>query len=129
MVERIGHPSHLAAKRTGFRHHLPDELQRRARARTQPHVGVFARRARERHRVLLDGGGDVDASRPRDEAAHAVGTGTALVGVLQALLGAVAAPLAGLGGAQATLPMALTMVLAACVSAAGFAVARAASVG
>jgi DHA1 family bicyclomycin/chloramphenicol resistance-like MFS transporter len=63
------------------------------------------------------------------EAAHAVGTGTALVGVLQALLGAVAAPLAGLGGAQATLPMALTMVLAACVSAAGFAVARAASVG
>ena len=47
-----------------------------------------------------------------DGQVKAVGTGTALVGVLQALLGAVAAPLAGLGGAQATLPMALTMVLA-----------------
>jgi DHA1 family bicyclomycin/chloramphenicol resistance-like MFS transporter len=61
------------------------------------------------------------------EASHAVGTGTALVGVLQAALGAVAAPLAGLGGAQATLPMALTMVLAACVSATAFGLASQAS--
>lgn len=58
------------------------------------------------------------------EASHAVGTGTALVGVLQAVLGALAAPLAGLGGPQATLPMALTMLGAACVSAAGFGLAR-----
>lgn len=58
------------------------------------------------------------------EASHAVGTGTALVGVFQAVFGAVAAPLAGVGGGQATLPMALTMVGAACVSAAGFGLAR-----
>lgn len=57
------------------------------------------------------------------EAAHAVGTGSALVGVLQALLGAVAAPLAGIGGPEATLPMALVMLGAACLSATAFHVA------
>lgn len=57
------------------------------------------------------------------EASHAVGTGTALVGVLQALLGAAAAPLAGLGGPKATLPFALAMLGAACLSATAFHVA------
>ena len=58
------------------------------------------------------------------ESSHAIGTGTAVVGVLQALLGALAAPLVGLGGPEATLPMALTMVGAACVSGAAFLTAR-----
>lgn len=58
------------------------------------------------------------------QAQHAVGTGTATVGVLQSSLGALAAPLAGLGGPDATLPMALAMVVAATVSGVAFAVAR-----
>ena len=58
------------------------------------------------------------------ESSHAIGTGTAVVGVLQAMLGALAAPLVGLGGPEATLPMALTMVGAACVSGAAFLTAR-----
>jgi len=58
------------------------------------------------------------------EARRSIGTGTALIGVFQAVLGALAAPLAGLGGPQATLPMALTMVGAASLSAVAFHVAR-----
>lgn len=58
------------------------------------------------------------------QAPHAVGTGTALVGVLQSSLGALAAPLVGLGGPEATLPMALAMVVAASVSGVAFAAAR-----
>lgn len=47
-----------------------------------------------------------------------------MVGVLQALLGAMAATLVGLGGPEATLPMVLAMGGAACVSAASFATTR-----
>ncbi|MGB4628892.1 MAG: hypothetical protein WBH64_05440, partial [Propionicimonas sp.] len=57
-------------------------------------------------------------------ARSSIGTGTALVGVGQALLGALAAPLAGLGGAHSTLPMALTMIGAAGLAAAAFTLAQ-----
>ena len=59
------------------------------------------------------------------EARASIGTGTALVGVGQALLGALAAPLAGLGGARSSIPMAVTMLGAAGIAAAAFALAQA----
>ncbi len=58
------------------------------------------------------------------QARASIGTGTALVGVAQAMLGALAAPLAGLGGAHNPLPRALTMLGAAGLATAAFAVAR-----
>lgn len=58
-----------------------------------------------------------------DQARDTIGTGTALIGLGQAILGAIAAPLAGLGGAHSSLPMAITMACAAGLSALAFLVA------
>jgi len=54
------------------------------------------------------------------EAPHHAGTASAFLGALQFTLGAIASPLVGLGGEANAMPMALTMVGAALLSAASF---------
>lgn len=58
------------------------------------------------------------------EARHAAGTTTALMGLMQSILGAIGVPLVGLGGGADALPMALVMVLAAIAANTAFMLAR-----
>lgn len=55
------------------------------------------------------------------EVPHSAGTASAVLGALQFALGAIASPLVGLGGDSTALPMALTMVAAAGLAIASFA--------
>lgn len=52
-----------------------------------------------------------------DQVRHAAGTGSAVLGALQFGLAALVSPIAGLGGDHTALPMAVAMVVSACIAA------------
>ncbi|MGV0595489.1 multidrug effflux MFS transporter [Mycolicibacterium porcinum] len=59
-----------------------------------------------------------------DQVRHAAGTGSAVLGALQFGLAAVVSPLVGLGGDHTALPMAVAMVVSACIGAAALLLTR-----
>ncbi|ODR17957.1 multidrug effflux MFS transporter [Mycolicibacterium porcinum] len=59
-----------------------------------------------------------------DQVRHAAGTGSAALGALQFGLAAVVSPIVGLGGDHTALPMAVAMVVSACIGAAALLLTR-----